>query len=62
LCENRVEPVDGPPARCQYRVASMATLRRIQTASMRVAPHWFLCVFLGAFVALQLASPSALIL
>jgi hypothetical protein len=40
----------------------MATLRRIQTASMRGAPHWFLCVFLGAFVALQLASPSALIL
>jgi hypothetical protein len=40
----------------------MATLRRIQTASTRVAPHWLLCVFLGAFVALQLASPSALIL
>lgn len=36
----------------------MATLRRIQAASVRVAPHWFLCVFIGAYVAVQIAAPS----
>jgi hypothetical protein len=36
----------------------MATLRRIQAASMRIAPHWLLCVFLGAYVAMQIATPA----
>lgn len=39
----------------------MATLRRFQTASLRVAPHWFLCVFLGAYVALQITTPSVVV-
>lgn len=33
----------------------MRTLRRIQAVSMRIAPQWFLCVFLGAYVTMQLA-------
>jgi hypothetical protein len=39
----------------------MATLRRIQAASVRVAPHWFLSIFLGAYVTLQMATPSAIV-
>jgi len=44
-----------------HRGLPMATLRRIQAASVRVAPHWFLCVFLGAYVAVQLATPAVVI-
>lgn len=36
----------------------MRTLRQIQTASLRIAPHWFLCVVLGAYVAMNLAAPA----
>ena len=39
----------------------MATLRRIQVASVRVAPHWFLCIFIGAYVTAQLATPGVLV-
>jgi hypothetical protein len=39
----------------------MATLRRIQAASMRIAPHWLLCVFLGAYVAMQIATPTVIV-
>jgi len=39
----------------------MAAFRRIQAVSVRVAPHWFLCAFLGAYVAMQIATPSAII-
>lgn len=34
----------------------MRTLRRIQSASLRVGPHWFLCVLLGAYVAMNMVS------
>jgi hypothetical protein len=36
----------------------MRTLRRIQTASLRVAPNWAFCVILGAYFSLQIVSPS----
>ena len=39
----------------------MATLRRIQAVSVRIAPHWLLCIFLGAYVALQFATPSIVV-
>lgn len=39
----------------------MRTLRRIQAVSVRVAPHWFLCVFLGAYLAMQMATTQTLI-
>ena len=39
----------------------MATLRRIQVASVRIAPHWLLCVFLGAYVTLQMATPQVIV-
>jgi hypothetical protein len=38
----------------------MRTLRRFQTASLRVAPHWFLCVLLGAYVAMNMVTPAAI--
>ena len=34
----------------------MRTLRRIQTASLRFAPQWFICVFFGAYVTMQVAT------
>jgi len=37
----------------------MRTLRRIQAVSLSVGPQWFLCVFLGAYVAMQLAASGA---
>lgn len=39
----------------------MRTLRRIQAVSVRIAPHWFLCVFLGAYVAVHMVAPQTLI-
>ena len=39
----------------------MRTLRRIQTASLRVAPHWFLCVLLGAYVAMNMLTTGAVL-
>jgi hypothetical protein len=36
----------------------MRTIRRIQAASIKVAPHWFFCVFMGAYVAMKLMAPS----
>ena len=40
----------------QFRVIAMRTLRRIQAVSLRVAPQWFLCVFLGAYLAMQMVT------
>ncbi len=51
----------GLSACSQHRVARMASLRRIKAASVRVAPHWFLCIFLGAYVTLQMATPSVIV-
>jgi len=42
--------------RIQFRVIAMRTLRRIQAVSLRVAPQWFLCVFLGAYLAMQMVT------
>ncbi len=42
--------------RSQFRVIAMRTLRRIQAVSLRVAPQWFLCVFLGAYLAMQMVT------
>ena len=39
----------------------MRTLRRIQAVSLRVAPQWFLCVFLGAYLAMQMIGSHTLI-
>jgi len=39
----------------------MRTLRQIQAASVRVAPHWFLCVILGAYVAMNIAAPTMVV-
>lgn len=50
-----------PRAAYQFRAPAMRTLRRIQAVSVRIAPHWFLCVFLGAYVAMQMASPQIII-
>jgi hypothetical protein len=36
----------------------MRALRQIQAVTLRVGPQWFLCVFLGAYVAVQLTVPS----
>jgi hypothetical protein len=36
-------------------VCPMSTLRRIQAVSIRVAPHWCLCVIVGAYFSLQIA-------
>jgi hypothetical protein len=33
----------------------MRTLNRIRTVSLRVAPQWAMCVFFGAYVAMQVA-------
>jgi hypothetical protein len=52
--------LDGP-ARVLSPVSSMRTLRRIHAASQHIAPHWLLCVFFGAYVTLQVATPSGLI-
>ncbi len=49
----------GEPPCFEYRVIPMRTFRRIQAASLRVAPQWFLCVFLGAYVAMQMASSNS---
>ena len=38
----------------------MRTLRNIRTVSMRVAPHWAMCVILGAYFSVQLASPGTI--
>jgi hypothetical protein len=45
----------------EYRVNPMRTLRRIQTASLRFAPQWFICVFFGAYVTLQVVTPGVVI-
>ena len=39
----------------------MRALRRIQAVSLRVGPHWLLCVFLGAYVAMQMTAPAIVI-
>jgi hypothetical protein len=39
----------------------MRTLRRIQAVSLRVAPQWFLCVFLGAYLAMQMVTSNTVI-
>jgi len=49
------------PALCQFRAVPMRTLRHIQAASVRIAPHWFLCVVLGAYIAMNAAVPSVVI-
>ena len=50
----------GVPLRSECRVIPMRTLRRIQAASLRVAPQWFLCVFLGAYITMQVATSGSL--
>jgi hypothetical protein len=40
----------------------MRTLRRIQSVSLRIAPHWFLCVLLGAYVAMNMATPAVVVI
>ncbi len=50
-----------PRAAYKFRAFAMRTLRRLQAVSVRVAPHWFLCVFLGAYVAMQMVSPQTVI-
>ena len=35
----------------------MRTLRTIHAVSLRVAPHWAICVILGAYFSIQLISP-----
>lgn len=50
------------PLRSEYRVIPMRTLRRIQAASLRVAPQWFLCVFLGAYITMQVATSGSLVI
>ncbi|MFT3723587.1 MAG: hypothetical protein QM773_08375 [Hyphomonadaceae bacterium] len=40
----------------------MRTLRRIHAVSLRVAPHWFLCVFFGAYVTLHVAATGPIAL
>jgi hypothetical protein len=42
-------------------VAPMRTLRRIQTASLRLAPNYALCIILGAYVAMQLVVKGAFV-
>jgi len=39
----------------------MRTLRRIQATSLRFAPQWFLCVFFGAYVTLQVVTPGTVV-
>jgi hypothetical protein len=39
----------------------MRTLRRIQTASQRIGPHWLFCVILGAYLSLQAVSPGPIL-
>ncbi len=38
----------------------MRALRQIQAMTLRVGPQWFLCVFLGAYVAMQLTAPAVI--
>jgi hypothetical protein len=45
----------------QVRVLAMRALRRIQAVSLRVGPQWFLCVFLGAYVAMQMTAPAVVL-
>lgn len=40
------------------RAVAMPTLRQIQAVSLRIGPHWFLCVVLGAYVAMHVAAPA----
>lgn len=49
------------PLRLECRVIPMRTLRRIQATSLRFAPQWFLCVFFGAYVTLQVATPGVMV-
>ena len=39
----------------------MRTLRNIRTASLRVAPHWAMCVILGAYFSVKLVSPATVL-
>jgi hypothetical protein len=39
----------------------MRTFRKIQTAAVHVGPQWLLCVFFGAYVAMQLAAPATIV-
>ena len=41
----------------EFRVVPMRTLRNIRSVSLRVAPHWAMCVILGAYFSIQLISP-----
>ncbi len=50
-----------PALRCQFSGRPMRTLRQIQSVSLRVGPHWFLCIFLGAYVTMNLAAPGVVI-
>jgi hypothetical protein len=38
----------------------MRTLRNIRAASFRIAPHWAMCVILGAYFSVQMVSPAAI--
>jgi hypothetical protein len=38
----------------------MRTLRNIGTAYMRIAPHWAMCVIVGAYFSMQLANPGVI--
>lgn len=38
----------------------MRTLRNIRTVSLRIAPHWAMCVILGAYFSMQLAAPATI--
>ena len=48
------------PQRSEFWAIPMRTLRRIQAVSLRVAPQWFLCVFLGAYITMQVATSGSL--
>ena len=39
----------------------MTTLRRIRAVSLHVAPHWVVCVILGAYFSMQMVSPAAIL-
>jgi hypothetical protein len=38
----------------------MRTLRTIHAVSLRVAPHWAICVILGAYFSVQMAGSATI--
>lgn len=39
----------------------MSTLRRIHAVSLQIAPHWVVCVILGAYFTMQMARSAAIL-